>query len=169
MYMYITDYNLSCFHNLTAAIKGMKPFMHTFLHCQHLAFYNCRYKWGKPHTQLALVFMTSHGSLNNQLELYRWGPQSHPTIQQHCFVFALSAFSLLAAGTSGENHTLNWLWFLWHHLVACIITWRYISGMEIFAEPLPYFFPRRPPKDELGGLIVNFKLHCVFKWRNMGT
>ncbi len=31
------------------------------------------------------------------------------------------------AGRSGENHTFNWLWFLWHHLVACIISWSYIS------------------------------------------
>ena len=35
------------------------------------------------------------------------------------------------------------------------------DGMEIFAEPLLYIFFRRPPKDELGGLIVNFKLHSV--------
>ncbi len=33
----------------------------------------------------------------------------------------------IAAGSSGENHTLNWPWLLWHHLVACIINWSYIS------------------------------------------
>ncbi len=34
------------------------------------------YKWGKPHTQLALVVVTSHGSLHNQLKLYKWGPSA---------------------------------------------------------------------------------------------
>ncbi len=39
-------------------------------------------KWRKPHTQLVLDVMTSHSSLHNQLNLYKWESPDPVYIQQ---------------------------------------------------------------------------------------
>ena len=55
-------------------------------------------------------------------------PFMHIALFFHCQHLALYC---IAAGKSGENHTLNWLWLSWHHLVDCITSWSYTSETPI--------------------------------------